>query len=332
VKRLWRLVVALVTLVIGRFLRRHHPEGRAAERIVSPAEGNRGAEGVVIALLLASAVCAVAFMVIYGFDRLSNQTQFLGLALGLSLAFLAAALITIGKLVVATEERQEEYPESEHPDEQEAIGKLVAESSAPITRKGLLAAAGGTAGGALLLAALTPALSLGPWLDTDPLYRTPWRRGRRLVDSAGRPWSAADIGQAFYTAYPEGASHREIGSPVVIVRLDPAALHLPPKRAAWAPQGIVAYSKICTHAGCAIALYRQPKFAPTQPRPALICPCHYSTFDPARAAQVIFGPAGRPLPQLPLMIDGRGDLRAAGNLSGPPGPSWEGVRSRGASS
>src|SRR5919204_669440 len=65
-------------------------------QIVSPAEGNRGGEGGVIGLLLASAVCAVAFMVIYGFDRLSNQTQFLGLALGLSLAFLAAALITIG--------------------------------------------------------------------------------------------------------------------------------------------------------------------------------------------------------------------------------------------
>jgi ubiquinol-cytochrome c reductase iron-sulfur subunit len=43
---------------------------------------------------------------------------------------------------------------------------------------------------------------------------------------------------------------------------------------------------------------------------------------------VIFGPAGRPLPQLPLFVDSRGGLRAAGNFSGPVGPSWWGVRSK----
>jgi ubiquinol-cytochrome c reductase iron-sulfur subunit len=118
---------------------------------------------------------------------------------------------------------------------------------------------------------------------------------------------------------------------VIVVRLDPATLRLPPGRAGWAPQGIVAYSQICTHAGCAIALYRTPKFAPTQPGPALVCPCHYSTFDPARGAAVLFGPAGRPLPQLPLMIDASGVLRAAGNFSGPVGPAWPGVRSHPAS-
>ena len=78
--------------------------------------------------------------------------------------------------------------------------------------------------------------------------------------------------------------------------------------------------------------FRTPKFAPTQPRPALVCPCHYSTFDPARAGKVLFGPAGRALPQLPLMVDRRGVLRAAGNFSGPVGPSWWGVRMKGARS
>ena len=97
-------------------------------------------------------------------------------------------------------------------------------------------------------------------------------------------------------------------------------------RDGWAPHGILAYSKICTHAGCAIALYRKPMFAPTDPKPALICPCHYSTFDVARGAEVIYGPAGRPLPQLPLSVDRDGNLRAAGNFSGPVGPSWWGVR------
>jgi ubiquinol-cytochrome c reductase iron-sulfur subunit len=132
---------------------------------------------------------------------------------------------------------------------------------------------------------------------------------------------------SFFTAYPEGANKKELGAPLVLVRMDPAALALPPGREGWAPEGILAFSKICTHAGCAIALYRYPKFAPTQKRPALVCPCHYSTFDPAKGAEVIFGPAGRPLPQLPLMIGSDRGLLAAGNYSGPVGPSWSGVRS-----
>jgi ubiquinol-cytochrome c reductase iron-sulfur subunit len=41
---------------------------------------------------------------------------------------------------------------------------------------------------------------------------------------------------------------------------------------------------------------------------------------------VLFGPAGRPLPQLPLVIDPEGNLRAGGNFNEPVGPSWWGVR------
>ena len=112
----------------------------------------------------------------------------------------------------------------------------------------------------------------------------------------------------------------------MLVRVEEAALKLPPGRASWAPFGILAYSQICTHAGCAVALYRKPTFRPLEPEPALVCPCHYSTFNPATGGTVIFGPAGRPLPQLPLMIDAAGQLRAAGNFSGPVGPSWWAVR------
>ena len=119
-----------------------------------------------------------------------------------------------------------------------------------------------------------------------------------------------------------------IGAPLVLVRLPPAELQLPRGRAHWAPQGILAYSKICTHAGCAINLYRYPLYPAAEPRPALVCPCHYSTFDPATGGSVLFGPAGRPLPQLPLRIDARGELRAAGNFSGAIGPSWWGVKNR----
>jgi ubiquinol-cytochrome c reductase iron-sulfur subunit len=132
----------------------------------------------------------------------------------------------------------------------------------------------------------------------------------------------------FYTAFAEGAKPEDIASPLVVVRVDPSKLKLPAERAGWAPQGILAYSKICTHAACAVALYRKPTFPVLEPEPALICPCHYSTFDPYRAGSVIYGPAGRPLPQLPLMIDPAGELRAAGNFSARIGPSWWNVREK----
>jgi ubiquinol-cytochrome c reductase iron-sulfur subunit len=127
------------------------------------------------------------------------------------------------------------------------------------------------------------------------------------------------------TAFPEGADKRELGSPVVVVRVDPATLRLPAGRRDWAPGGLVAYSKICTHAGCAVSEYRWPLYQPTSKSPGLVCPCHYSTFDPRRAGAVTFGPAGRPLPQLPLLVDASGVLRAAGALSAPVGPAWWGV-------
>jgi ubiquinol-cytochrome c reductase iron-sulfur subunit len=252
----------------------------------------------------------------------------MGAALGGSLALLAAALIVVAKRLVVSEELEEEYSEPQ-PEEQEAIAEIVEQSGSRLTRKKLLTAAAGAAGTSIGVALIAPAASLGPLFDSSPLYRTPWRAGRRLVDRHGEPLIADRIERdTFYTAFPEGAPHDDLGAPLIVVRLAPAALELPPGREGWAPEGILAYSKICTHAGCAIALYRTPKFAPTQPRPALVCPCHYSTFDPATGAQVLFGPAGRPLPQLPLTIGAGRELRAAGDYSGPVGPSWSGVRSR----
>jgi ubiquinol-cytochrome c reductase iron-sulfur subunit len=327
-----RLKIWLVALVL-RFLRRRGPEGPETaadepERIVPAAPPNRGAETAVVALLLGAALCAVAFVVFYAIDDLPNQTQYLGLAIGLAFALIAAALAVIGHRLVVTEEVEEEYPPDEHPDEQEKISQLVTESGGRLTRKRLLGAAAGTAAGALAVALVTPAASLGPVIEVGSLYQTPWRRGRRLVDEDGRPMRADDIEQAmFYTAYPENSDREKIGAPLVVVRLDPGSLRLPAARRDWAPEGILAYSKVCTHAGCAIALYRTPKFPPVEPGPALVCPCHYSTFDPASGGTVLFGPAGRPLPQLPLVIDGRRELRAGGNFSGAVGPSWWGVRS-----
>jgi ubiquinol-cytochrome c reductase iron-sulfur subunit len=321
-----RWLVAAIVLLLGRARRAARLPER--ERIVPPGRPDRGAELSAFWLLIAAAVCGVAFPVVYALDP-PHQTQFLGLSLGLCLAFLAAACIVVANRLVVTEHLEEDYPVTEHPAEQETLEQLVDESGDRFTRKRLIVAGAGAAGVALGVAVLTPAASLGPVFDMDPFFRTPWRRGRLLVDENGRAFLADDVEEGtFYTAFPQGADREQMGAPVVVVRLPKGELDLPPERRGWAPGGIVAYSKICTHAGCAIALYRTPTFRPTQPRPALVCPCHYSTFDPARAGEVIFGPAGRALPQLPLAVDSAGHLRAAGNFSGAVGPSWWGVRNR----
>ena len=311
--RVKAFLIAAVVLLLGRGRpKRERPE----HRIVPRGAPDRRAESVVLLLFGAVTLCAVAFIVFYAIDSLGHQTQWLGLALGLAFALLALACIVIARRLVVTEELAEPYPE-DHPGEVETIDELLEESGSRFTRKRLVKLAGAGALGTLGLAALTPVLSLGPALDTDALTETPWRRGRRLVDDSGQPIAAADIeAEAFYTAYPEGADRELIGSPLVVVRIGAGN------------QGVVAYSKICTHAGCAIALYRKPTFPDTQPGPALVCPCHYSSFDPADNGKVIFGPAGRALPRLPLEIDTDGNLRAAGNFSGPVGPSWSGVRRR----
>ena len=329
-RRLWRWI--LVALV-WRAAREDEPREREGRpRIVPDGPPAPRAELVVVALLALAALSAVGFVVVYAVDRIPHQTQYLGLALGGAFAFLAAALIVSAHHLVVTEELEDEYGAPER-EEAARVAQVVSESGSRLRRRRLLAAAAGVATAAIGLAALVPAASLGPIYDLARFTRTPWRRGRRLVDQHGRPIPAAAIHPSeLFTAYPEHADAEEIGSPVVLVRLEPDQLHLPPERTGWAAEGIVAYSKICTHAGCAVALYRTPLFPPVDEPPGLVCPCHYSTFDPETGGTVVYGPAGRPLPQLPLMIDRRGHLRAAGNFSGPVGPSWWGVRNRRVSS
>jgi ubiquinol-cytochrome c reductase iron-sulfur subunit len=324
--RVLRLLWLAVLFVVGLARR---PWRRP--RIIPEGDPSPTAELVVSALLLGAAACGVVFVVAYAMEW-SNLTQWLGLSLGGALALIAAALVTSSRTLVVTEHVEEQYPDPVEPgnrEEEERIAQIVEESGSRITRKRLLVAAGSAAGAALGAALLAPLASFGPWLDTESLYDSPWRRGLRLVDDGGHPYRAEDIEEeTFYTAFPEGVSHEELGSPLVVVRLTPSSVRLPRGRRRWAPEGILAYSKICTHAGCAIALYRKPTFPPAQPAPALVCPCHYSTFNPATGGTVEYGPAGRPLPQLPLFIDSRRYVRAAGNFSGPVGPSFWGVRTR----
>jgi ubiquinol-cytochrome c reductase iron-sulfur subunit len=90
-----------------------------------------------------------------------------------------------------------------------------------------------------------------------------------------------------------------------------------PERENWGVDGILAYSKICTHVGCPISLWEQQTHH-------LLCPCHQSTFDLADNGKVIFGPAARALPQLPIAVDEEGYLIATSDFTEPVGPSfWE---------
>ncbi len=326
--KLWRWLTALLTLLFGRLWRRkQESEDDDSERIVPKGTPERRAENVVLVLLGIAILFAIGFILTYAeFSTKHMSNELLGICLGMCLLFIGAALTVVAKRLVVTEELEDEYPQ-EHPEQQEEIAQIVRESGSRFTRKRLLLGAGAVTAGALGTAAITPALSLGPLWYTAPLDRTPWRRGVRLVDEDDHPYLASDVEQkTFYTAFAEGASKEDISSSLVLIRLDPAKLKLPPGRVGWAPYGIIAYSKICTHAGCAIALYRKPTFSPVQPEDALVCPCHYSTFDPFTGGTVTYGPAGRPLPQLPLMVDETGYLRAAGNFSQRIGPSWWNVR------
>ncbi len=315
-------VVALRT-VVRTAAGRERPSEAAELAEIDPSErtvpANRRAETLVACLLLAAAACGFAFVAIY--IVLSTNTQLLGLSIAVMLALLAAAAILAGKLVVPQETSVEPRDELLVESETEDVVGMIEAGGEGISRRALLAGAGGVAGVAALTAAATPLASLGPRLHG--IHDTPWRRGVRLLDDQGRPYAASDIEVGtFYTALPEGGDPEHFGSGVLVVRLLSDQIHLPAARSSWAPDGILAYSKICPHAGCAISLYRYPTYAPTSAEPAFTCPCHYSTFVPGEGGRLIFGPAGRSLPQLPLMIDDTGVLRAAGPFHEDIGPSW----------
>jgi ubiquinol-cytochrome c reductase iron-sulfur subunit len=168
--------------------------------------------------------------------------------------------------------------------------------------------------GALGLAALFPIRSLGPSPGRS-LESTSWRPGRRLVDSDGhliRP-DTLSVGGTI-TVFPEGAI--EAGdAQTVLVRVEPGRNRPRPGRETWAPEGNVAYSKICTHVGCPVGLYQEDTHE-------LVCPCHQSTFDVLDGARPRFGPATRSLPQLPLAVDGEGYLVARRDFEEPVGPGF----------
>jgi len=254
---------------------------------------------------------------------LGGENQIEGIGLGLAFLGLSAALVVWStQLLPQTKVEDPQHPlASSAAERADAAARLEDGIDTVIGRRTWLVRLAGTAVAFLGAAALFPIRSWGP----SPRGRagvSDWKAGRRLVREDGSVVRAGDleIGSAL-TVFPEG----EVGpdklinmanDAVMLVRAEPAAFELPSARASWTPQGFAGFSKVCTHAGCPVALYRA---ADQQ----LMCPCHQSTFDVTKGGTVVFGPANRSLPQLPIAIDADGTLRAAGPLSGFVGPdTW----------
>jgi ubiquinol-cytochrome c reductase iron-sulfur subunit len=165
---------------------------------------------------------------------------------------------------------------------------------------------------------------LGPLPGTS-LRHTMWRKGLQLVNmNTNEPLRPSDIAVGSLTfAKPEGLEEhdedfqKEIAkAALMIVRLQPKDIK-DKKELEWSHEGIVVYSKICTHVGCPISLYEQQTHH-------VLCPCHQSTFDLSDGARVIFGPAGHALPQLRIGVNEEGYLQALGDFEEPVGPAfWE---------
>lgn len=252
---------------------------------------------------------------------------FLGLGLAGSLFFIGMGAIQWARVLMPDNEVIAERHEFRSDDKDRAdFVKTVKEqaASAGLGRRSLIKR---SLGGALGLIGLTPLVmlrDLGPTPGKE-LEKTSWKKGTRLVTEIGnRPIKPSDMEVgAVIQAMPELAPGEERSlndvakDAVLLIRLRPEEFNLEKDRMDWTYEGIIAFSKICSHMGCAVALYEQQT-------KHLLCPCHQSTFDVTRAAKVIFGPAARPLPQLAITVDGEGYLVAQQGFTEPVGPSfWE---------
>ena len=334
------------------------PEHHWRPTDVDPAKERR-AERQVAILFGLSALCTVLFLVSYfTFDIGDNwtviggfgaSTMALGLTLGLALMFIGVGVIHWARKLMADQEIVELRHPARSSDEDrvvavQAINDGLSESGIgrrPLIRNSLLGAVG-----LLGLPAVVLLRDLGP-LPGKKLYHTIWGSGtaqapmRIVRDGIWTPILASDLeigdlvncqpdalhNPGRYGIDPsevEGVNlqiHKSKAS-LILLRMDPNDIK-PGKaadgssRANWSVDGIVAYSKICTHVGCPISLNERTTHH-------LLCPCHQSTFDLSDSGRVVFGPAGRPLPQLPITVDDEGYLVAQHDFDEPVGPSfWE---------
>ncbi|MGH3445022.1 MAG: cytochrome bc1 complex Rieske iron-sulfur subunit [Nocardioidaceae bacterium] len=307
----------------------------------------RRAERQIAFLFGLSSVFAILWVVVYFGVSLRSPTITLfgagaqNLLLGVCLA---GALLCIGvgaiqwarKLMSDVEIVEHRHPIASNEEARETaleeFGQGVKDSQIarrPLIRNSLLGAVA-----TLGLPAIVVLRDLGP-LPGDVLEFTVWHKGVRVVnDVAGNPVKPSDmqIGQlvngqpeVFFETKPDGEPKFEgtkllqakAKASVIMVKMKPEDIHPPPGRENWGINGILCYSKICTHVGCPISLWEQQTHH-------LLCPCHQSTFALGHGGKVVFGPANRALPQLPLMLDKDGYLAARSDFHEPVGPSfWE---------
>jgi len=272
---------------------------------------HRVAMVAVSAGFLATLGAGAGLLIVY---LLGGDPRSEGVMLAIALGGFGAGLVIWSHYLMPAPIREEErHPMASSAEMRAALSRELLHGGAIGRRRALawLLVAGVAGLGAVLLA---PLLSLGP-SPGNSLMQTAWARGRRLVDVDGRPVVADEIPEGgLVTVFPEGSAGRA-DSQAVLIHVDPATLEMTGDALSWAPIGFVAYSKLCTHAGCPVGLFL------AQSR-HLTCPCHQSTFDVLRGARPTYGPAARPLPQLPMRLEADGTFTALGDFPEPVGASF----------
>ena len=302
-------------------------------------KAEKRAEQQVAILFLLSAISTVGTVGSYIFIKpgkfvflpimgdVDAQQLFLGLGLAFSLLFIGFGAVQWARRLMPDEEVIAERHEfrSEDADRKDFVDTVKERAgTVGLGRRSLIKRSLGLALGLVGLTPIVMLRDLGP-LPKKQLETTSWAAGTRLVTDPGdRPLRPEDleVGSVAQVlpalAQGEERTLENIGKDaVLLIRLRPEEFQLDSKRLSWTHDGIIAFSKICSHMGCAVALYEQQT-------KHLLCPCHQSTFDVTRAAKVIFGPAARPLPQLAITVDSEGYLVAQQGFTEPIGPSfWE---------
>jgi ubiquinol-cytochrome c reductase iron-sulfur subunit len=276
-------------------------------------EARRKAERSIAISFAVSTLAGLGLFVVY---IAGGQTQIEGVLLAIALGGLGVGIAIWGeRLLDAREVAEDRHELSSGAEAREALGTaFTEEAGSALLRRNFLVRMLLVAGAAFAAALALPVISLGP-APGNTLKRTSWTPGARLVRQTGEPIKLDELHlDQVLSVLPEGHT-KAADSIALLIKVPADQLDLPPERVAATLDGVVAYSKICTHAGCPVGLYQAE-------RRVLFCPCHQSQFNVLEGCKPIFGPAARPLPQLPLAVDANGYLYATGDFFEPVGPAF----------